>query len=72
MVKKTLLIKLKEMRIGFKEMFNLNGLEEEIAIAMLGIGGIVALIMGYSEIATFCFGALVGYLSKGFKDAHKE
>jgi len=63
---------LEKIRMTIKRSFKLDGLEEEIAIALLGIGGIVALVLGQKEIALFCFGAIAGYLSKGFREANKE
>jgi uncharacterized membrane protein len=60
---------LSNIRETYKELFKLDGLEEEIAIIVLGIGGIIALILNRMDIASFCFGAVAGYLAKGYKEA---
>jgi len=64
--------KIKKIRQAIKRMFKINGMEEEIAIIVLGVGGVVALLLNVREVAMFCFGAVAGYLSKGFKEARKE
>jgi len=45
----------------------LNQYEEEIALTILGIGGVIALLFGQKEIATACFGFVGGYLIKGLR-----
>jgi hypothetical protein len=69
MAKNIIIKQLLNIRYGLKEMFKLNGLEEEIAIIVLGIGGIIGLILNRIDIASFCFGAVAGYLAKGYKEA---
>jgi len=53
--------------VDLKKKFHLNRFEEEIALILLGIGGLAALIIGNTEIASFCFGAIAGYLLHGFQ-----
>jgi hypothetical protein len=60
---------LANLREMYKELFKLDGLEEEIAIIVLGIGGVIALFLNRYDIASFCFGAVAGYLAKGYKEA---
>jgi hypothetical protein len=69
MATKNIIRELSDIREKYKELFKLDGLEEEIAIIILGIGGIIALVFNRSDIATFCFGAVAGYLAKGYKEA---
>jgi len=54
------------------EKFHLCSFEEEIAIAMLGIAGIIALVTGQSEVAMFCFGVIAGYLGHGYQKPKKK
>jgi hypothetical protein len=48
-----------------KKVFKINSKTEELVIIILGIVGIIALVTDKLDIATFCLGALVGYLTKG-------
>ena len=62
----------KERIASIKEKFSLDELEEEIALILLGIGGIAGLLTNQKEIAMFCLGTLAGYLAKGHVEYRKE
>jgi len=62
----------KERIESIKEKFSLDELEEEIALILLGIGGIAGLLTNQKEIAMFCLGTLAGYLAKGYVEYRKE
>jgi len=55
--------------MSLKERFHINQLEEEVALILLGIGGIAALVTQQIEVAFFCFGAIAGYLVHGYQKA---
>jgi len=58
--------------MSLKDRLHINQFEEEIALILLGIGGLAALIVGHTEIATFCFGAIAGYLVHGYHTVKKK
>jgi hypothetical protein len=55
--------------VDIKHSFHLHQWEEEIAIFLLGVGGIVGLLTKQVEVAMFCFGAIAGYLAHGYQKA---
>jgi hypothetical protein len=63
---------LKSIAQKIKESFHLDEWEEEIALFLLGIAGIIGLITAQKEVAMFCLGALAGYLAKGHVEYRKE
>jgi len=67
-----LLWKLKNTLVDIKLRFHLHHLEEELAILLLGLGGIVGLLTSQVEVAMFCFGAIAGYLAHGYQKANRK
>jgi hypothetical protein len=61
----------KEIIESIKEKFSLDEWEEEIALVLLGIAGIVGLFLNQKEVAMFCLGTLAGYLAKGHVEYRK-